>query len=185
MTIALTRRLFTTDEYDRMIESGILTKADRVELIRGEIFAMSPVGPRHAAIVNRLTRLIGRYLQERAIVSVQNPIRLSDHSEPEPDVALLHNRPDFYEQAHPEPEDVFLAIEVADSTRSYDVEVKADLYAEAGIQELWILDVAAKEVLVYRQPTASGYAIVKTHGHGDSLVLLAFPDIRLDSRGFF
>ena len=102
------KRLFTTEEYHRMAPHGVLTEDERVELLAGEVMQMSPIGSRHAACVNRLARLLFTKVGGRAIVSVQNPIHLSGHSEPQPDLALLQPREDFYVDAHPEPEDVMM-----------------------------------------------------------------------------
>jgi Uma2 family endonuclease len=179
MITQLNRRLFTVEEYYRMAETGILTAEDRVELIKGEIVAMSPVGPKHASIVNRLTRLLHRQLADRAILSVQNPIHLSQYSEPEPDLTLLQERSDFYENAHPEPEDVLLVIEISSSSLAYDSAVKADLYAQAGIPELWIVDLTAHIITTLRQPTAGGYALSEQKRGSECLSIQAFPDIQL------
>ncbi len=112
----LLRRKFTVEQYHKMLESGILTEDDRVELIRGEIIEMSPIGTKHAACVNRLINLLVQLLNKRVIVAAQNPVALNDNSQPQPDVALLKPRDDFYATAHPQPQDIFLIIEVADST---------------------------------------------------------------------
>ena len=179
MITDINRRLFTVEEYYRMAETGILTAEDRVELIKGEIVTMSPVGPKHASIVNRLARLLNRQLAEQAILSIQNPIHLNQYSEPEPDLALLQERPDFYENAHPEPEDVLLVIEISDSSLAYDTAVKANLYAQAGITELWVIDVSAHLITIYRKPTAEGYTSIEQKTRADSLSVQAFPKIQL------
>ena len=133
MSAQIERRYFTVSEYDRMIEAGILTKDDRVELIEGEIIKMAPINSRHAACVNRLNRLLNRKAGKVAIVSVQNPIHLGEYSEPEPDLALLRPRDDFYAQSHPKPKDMLLAVEVADSSAAKDRNLKVPLFARAGI----------------------------------------------------
>lgn len=127
MSRQLAKRWFTVGEYNRMAETGILTEHDRVELIQGEIVEMSPIGSRHAACVNRLTTVLSRQGGAGAIVSVQNPIVVDDYSEPEPDVALLRARADFYETRHPEPEDVLLVIEVAETSVETERGVKVPL----------------------------------------------------------
>lgn len=129
MSVQLLRRKFTVDQYHKMAESGILKEDDRVELIRGEIIEMSPIGTKHAACVNRLVNLLVLLLGKRVIVAPQNPVVLDNNSEPQPDVALLKPRDDFYATAHPQPQDIFLLIEVADSTILYDREEKITLYA--------------------------------------------------------
>lgn len=132
MTVQVQRRRFTVDQYHQMAEAGVLTEADRVELIAGELLEMSPIGRRHAACVNRLTRLFTSLLGESAIISVQNPIALSVHSEPQPDMALLRPRADFYASGHPGPEDVWLVVEVAETSPEYDRQIKMPEYASAG-----------------------------------------------------
>jgi len=143
------RRLFTAEEYFRMGEAGILQEDDRVELIEGEIVEMSPIGSRHAACVNRLVKLFVREVGDSGIVGAQNPVLLPDYSGPQPDVAVLRLREDFYAEAHPTPGDVLLLIEVSDTTLRYDREVKLPLYALAGILEVWIVDLQNGEILTY------------------------------------
>ena len=179
MTIAATRRAFTADEYQRMAEAGILTEDDRVELLRGEIVEMRPIGSRHVACVNRLNRLLSGRLAARAIVSVQNPIRLGSYSEPEPDLALLRPRHDFYADALPEAADVWLVVEVMPSSSEADREVKLPLYAEAGVREAWLVDLEQERVEVYRGPTDQGYGEAKECAHGDVIAPEAFPEAPL------
>ncbi len=171
----LVTKSFTVEEYERMAETGILTEDDRVELIEGAIVEMTPIGSRHAACVARLTRLFGRLLGDAVIVWVQNPVRLSRYSEPQPDLALLRPRPDFYAGAHPEPADVLLLIEVADATLETDRTVKAPLYAKAGISETWIVDLDGGRVEVSRRPAPDGYQSVRAVPRGESLAPEAFP----------
>ena len=173
-----TRRRFTVDEYYRMAEAGILGEDDRVELIDGEVICMTPIGPRHAGYVDRLTRRFLQSLGDRAQVRVQNPVRLGEHDEPEPDVTLLRPRPDDYTTRHPTPEDVLLVVEVADSTLDFDRRTKARRYAEHGIPELWIVDANPKRrrIFVYRDPAPDGYRTVQVVRRGERLAPLAFPD---------
>lgn len=135
MAVAAPRRLFTAEEYHTMLRAGILTADDRVELIEGEVLRMSPIGSRHAGGVNRLNDFFVRKLEGRAIVGVQAPVHLSDLSEPQPDLALLRPREDFYSHSHPTPGDVLLLIEVAETSADFDRAVKAPLYARAGVPE--------------------------------------------------
>ena len=179
MATDVLKRLFTVYDYHRMIEAGILTEGDRVELIRGEIVEMASIGTKHAASVRRLTRLFYNKLGDRVLVSPQNPVEVDEYSEPEPDIALLRPCEDFYAAAHPTPDDVFLLIEVSDSTIRYDRTVKIPLYAEDGIAEVWIVDVNAELVEVYRQPSATGYRSLQTLTRGQSIQLLAFPDVSI------
>lgn len=168
---------FTVDDYMRMLEAGILTEDDRVELIEGEIIAMSPIGDLHAGCVNRINALFNQLLGGRAIVSVQNPVRLDDHSEPQPDLALLKPRQDYYAQAKPRPDDVLLVVEVADSSVDYDRHVKMPLYARALIPVVWLIDLNAGAVEVYSQPAQGAYQSLATVGRGDRLMIEAFPEL--------
>ena len=155
--IAARRRPFTVGEYYRMAEAAILTEEDRVELIAGQIVAMSPIGSRHAACVDRLNGLLHRQPGPAFIVRVQSPIALDAYSEPEPDLVLLRARADFYTAAHPSAADVLLAIEVADTSVEYDREVKLPLYAQAGVPEVWLIDLQKGHIEVYARPQSGAY----------------------------
>jgi Uma2 family endonuclease len=185
MTVQLLRRKFTVEQYHKMLESGILTEDDRVELIRGEIIEMSPIGTKHAACVNRLVNLLAQLLGKRVIVAAQNPIALNDNSEPQPDVALLKPRDDFYATAHPQPQDIFLLIEVADSTVMYDREEKIPLYGAANIIEVWLVDINAQIVEVYQQPIAAGYQHIQKFTCGQTLSISAFPEVKITVNEIF
>jgi Uma2 family endonuclease len=177
MQIETTKKRFTVDEYYRMAEVGILRPEDRVELIDGEIIEMSPIGDRHAGCVNATNQAFNRAFGGRAIVSVQNPVRLNRYSEPEPDVVLLKLRDDFYRAKHVEASDVVLIVEVADTTLRYDRDVKPPLYAAAGIPEVWIQDLKNDVLLVYREPQGRSYKASLTLKRDESIAVLAFPDI--------
>lgn len=172
----LPRRRFTTDEYERIVEAGILGPADRVELIEGEIVEMAAIGSRHAACVRKLQVLL---TEANAQMSVQQPIRLDDLSEPEPDLALVRPRDDFYASAHPGPTDVLLVVEVSDTSFPADLASKLPLYAAAGIAEAWVVDLRGDRVLVHREPSANGYRRVSEHGPGHHVSPAAFPDLSL------
>ena len=176
-TTVPTRRRFTIHDYHRMGEAGIFHEDDRVELLDGEIIEMSPIGTRHTGGVNRLNALFTRRLGRGAVVSVQNPIVLDDYSEPQPDLTILTARPDYYVGAHPRPADVLLAIEVMDSSASYDRSLKLPLYARKHLRELWLVDLPGAAVDVYRRPTASGYREHQRLTRGQRLTALAFPRI--------
>ena len=173
------RRRFTVDEYHRMVETGVLREDDRVELIDGEVVVMSPIGNPHAACVDRLTELLIFALARRATVRVQNPVRLDDHSEPQPDLVVARRAEDFYASRCPGPDDTLLAIEVGDSSVRFDREVKAPLYARSGVPELWLVDLGAGEVRVCRKPTASGYADVTVKRPGDTVSIGVVPELVL------
>ncbi len=170
---------FTVEEYEQMGRVGILAEDDRVELLDGEIVAMSPVGPKHASTVNRLNELLVRTLAGLATVVVQNPLRLLPRSEPQPDFILARQRRDFYASAHPTAEDVFLVIEVADSTLRKDRMVKVPIYARQGVVEVWLVDLAARVVTVYADPVDGGYRDVRTVHGEEPLSPQALPQLRL------
>jgi Uma2 family endonuclease len=179
MALTLVRHRFSVDEYERMIEHGILTENDRVELIRGEIIEKMAIGDPHAASVKRLNRLLGATLAGRTLISIQDPIRLID-SEPEPDVALLLPQADFYLSGKPRPADILLLIEVSDSSLEYDRQVKLPMYAEAGISEFWIVNFEDDCLEVYRQPTAAGiYNDVRYLQRGQTVDIVALPGTML------
>ena len=179
MAVQLVRRRFTVDEYYRMAEAGILGEDDRVELIEGEIVEMTPIGRRHQACVDRLTVLLVRVFGQVAQVRVQGPVRLSDDTEPQPDLMLLRQRPDFYASAEPTPDDVFLLVEVADASLEYDRRVKIPLYAQHGVREVWLVSLETETVTVYQGPTPSGYRTIRTLRRGEQLAPAAFPDREL------
>lgn len=179
MAVTLTKRRFTVEEYQRMVPAGILSEDDRVELIRGEVVQMTPIGRRHAGVVDRLTQLLVSRLGGRAIVRVQGPLPLPPDSQPQPDLLLLRPCPDFYVDTSLRPGDVLLLIEVADTTAGTDRTVKTPLYAEAGIREVWLIDLAAAHVEVYRGPGPRGYRETRMVGRGQILTPEAFPDLSL------
>jgi len=165
------RRLFTVDDYYAMARAGILREDDRVELIEGEIVVMSPSGSRHAGCVNRLVHLLVEAARDGAVVAAQNPLRLDDLTEPEPDVAVLAWRADHYSGRHPEARDVYLLVEVSESSLAFDREVKLPLYARHGIPEVWIVDVLAERVEVHRSSGPTGYAESWTCAGDDRLTV--------------
>jgi len=169
MSVQFQRWIFTVDEYDRMIDAGILSEDDRVELIEGELIKMSPIGKRHGACVKRINRIASEQVGNYAIVSVQDPIRLNDHSEPQPDIALLKYQDDFYDQVVPPAESVLLIIEVADTSLGYDKNVKLLLYAKAGIPEVWIDDLVGDKIEAYSNPVNGKYRDSRMISRGESL----------------
>lgn len=168
---------FTVEDYMRMLEAGILSEDDRIELIEGEIIEMSPIGDLHAACVIRLTMLFTRLVGVAALVSVQNPVRLDNHSEPQPDLALLKPRPDFYAQAKPTPDDILLIVEVADSSAHFDRNVKVPLYARALIPLVWLVDLNAGAIEVYSQPAGGAYQQCQVMRRGDRLTIESLPGL--------
>ena len=173
-------RRFTVDEYERMVHAGVFASDDRVELIEGEIIEMTPIGIPHASIVDRLNMLMARRLGDRTIVRVQGPIGfVALHSRPQPDLALLRPRKDYYAARIPGARDIFLLVEVMDTSVEYDRRRKAPLYARAGVRELWLVDIPAGVLDVQRAPSSDGYRDVRTLGRGERLTPRAFPDVTL------
>jgi Uma2 family endonuclease len=152
------RHRLDVDAYYKMAEAGILTRAHRVELIDGEIIDMNAIGSPHAAITNRLNRLVARAAADGLVlVSVQSPLRLDTFNEPEPDLMLLRPRADDYRASHPSAADVLLLVEVSDSSLAYDRGTKLALYANFGVPEVWIIDLAGA-VEIYRGPKDGAYS---------------------------
>jgi len=174
------KRLFTRDEYYALADAGILKPEDRVELIEGEIYRMTPIGNRHAKCVNRLVDGFAPLIAaRRAALSPQNPVALTDLSEPEPDIVLLRRDEGLYAEGHPAPKDVLLLIEVADSSAGFDRGTKVPLYALCGIPEVWLVDLTRHVLEVYREPAHDGYRSVQRLHRGDRIAPLAFPDFAI------
>jgi len=176
-TQEVTRRRFTVHDYHRMGEAGILHEDDRVELIEGEIVEMAAIGTRHFACVNQLNRLLVRGVGDAAIVSVQNPVRLDEHTEPQPDLTVLRVRD--YRDSLPMPEDVLLLIEVSDTTLTYDRGVKLPLYARAGIREVWIVDLPGEVIERNTDPSADSYRTSKRARRGEKIESTTLPELSL------
>ena len=167
---------FTAAEYHEMARLGILMPDEKVELIDGRIIKMAAIGTPHFNCVNRLTHLFVEQFGTQATASVQNAVHLSNHSEPEPDLALLHRR-ETYERL-PRPDDIFLLVEVADTTLEDDRTTKMPLYARSGIRECWLVNLQDHVVEVYRKPKGR-YAEMIRHEPGSSLRVAAFPETEL------
>jgi Uma2 family endonuclease len=180
MAAQLVTHRFSVQDYHRMAAAGIFHEDDRLELLQGEIVEMPPIGPGHASGVNRLMHSFLPLQREgKVIISVQNPVRLGEYSEPQPALALLKPRPDFYSRNHPGPEDVFLVVEVMESSASYDRAVKVPLYARCDISETWRLALEWELIEVYRVPCQEGYQQVRTVRRGERLSPQAFPELIL------
>ncbi|HEV8586646.1 MAG TPA: Uma2 family endonuclease [Methylomirabilota bacterium] len=178
--VEVVRRRFTVDEYHRMGEAGILNEDDRVELIRGEIVQMSPIGIRHAACVARLNELLIVRLRGRATLWPQNPLTIVPDSEPQPDIVLLRYRADFYAGIGlPGPDDVALLVEIADASLRYDRRVKGALYAESGVRDYWIVDLEGEAIEIYRDPRHGRFERTERVARGGTLSPLAFADVEL------
>lgn len=178
--LAPTRRRFTVAEYYAMGDAGILFGNDRTELLDGNVIARPPIGDWHAASVKLFANTMPPALQGRAMVAVQDPVRLDENSEPQPDVMLLLWRDDFYGGGHPGPADVLLLIEVSDTTVDYDRNEKLPLYAQAGIPEAWIVNRPAGRIEAHTDPSGNGYTTVRYFGPGETIAPQAFPDIVLE-----
>jgi Uma2 family endonuclease len=174
------RHRYTVADYRRMGEAGILAHDARVELIDGEIIDMVPPGDPHAGTVDQLALAFGSALAGLAQVRVQNPLYLDEHSEPQPDIALLRPRADFYKSRRPRPADALLVVEVADTSLSYDRNDKIPLYARHGIPEAWLVDLQAKRLVRFRDPQGGVYTLVDEPDLGPPLGISALPDARLD-----
>ncbi|MBD2775741.1 Uma2 family endonuclease [Iningainema tapete] len=175
---AIQQRLWTVDEYHRMIDAGILTTDDKVELLDGRIVQMSPQKPPHAATTQRTCDYLKALLTGKAHVRMQLPITLST-SEPEPDIAVVGIDPGSYADHHPNPTEILLLIEVAYSSLDTDCKEKAPIYAKANIADYWVLDVSDKEAYIYRNPTISGYQSETILDQDAALAPLAFPEIEI------
>lgn len=155
------RKRFSTSEFQEMVKAGILPEEHGWEVIDGFLMDKMSIGDKHASTVKRLNRIFNHRFSEGLLVSVQDPIHLNDYNEPEPDVALLKFREDFYVGQTPTSEDVLLLIEVSDSTLEYDREVKKKLYAEFGIAEIWIVNLKENTIETFSQPKNGNYRLAK------------------------
>jgi Uma2 family endonuclease len=178
-------RPLTSVEYYQMMESGIIREGERVELISGQIFTMAAKGTRHTVATSRLLKSLLVLIGEQALVRCQDPISLPNHSEPEPDIPIVRLRSDDYVNSHPSPADIILVIEVADSSIKFDREIKAPLYAAAGISEYWIVNLIDNYLEIYRQPEGSIYTSIQIITPPRSVSLPQFTDIMLDINDFF
>jgi Uma2 family endonuclease len=169
----------SVDDYYRMAEAGILHEDDRVELLDGELYEMTPIGDDHAGTTNYLNAALSRRLDVRYLVAIQNPIRLSDYSEPEPDITLLRPQNNYYRDRKPRPDDVLLLIEIADTSIDYDQTTKLPRYAAAGIVEVWIVNLGDDRVEVYRDPIGGQYRTQIVLIRGDSIFPQVLPDLVL------
>lgn len=179
------RHRLTVEEYYRMGEAGILRPDERVELIAGEIIDVPPPGSRHAGTVKHVARLLQIAAGGAAIVQVQDPLSLDEQSEPQPDLALLRARADFYRSAHPRAADALLVIEVAETSLRYDRDVKIPLYARHGVPEAWLIDVEDRRLTRYREPRADAYARVDQPDIGVPVRICMLAEVRIDLRAVF
>ena len=169
------RRLrFTVDDYYKMIELGMLKDYEKAEIIDGELIQKMTIGDRHASTVNRLNRILVKNVTDNVLVSVQNPVRLSDFDEPEPDIALA-DLTKFDGNRHPRPTEVILLIEVSDSTLKYDRDFKLPLYAEAGIPEVWIVNLPDNRIEIHQQLNGGVYQLVRIFKVDETVISESLP----------
>ena len=177
---AATPHRFDVDDYHRMAAAGILSPKDRVELIEGEVVDMAPIGSPHAGSVNNLVRVFAQaVVSDKVILSVQNPLRLDLHNEPQPDLMLLRPRDDGYRSAHPAAADVLLLVEVAESSLAYDRGTKLPLYARHGIREVWIVDLVGRAIEIHGHPVAGRFTTERRQSAGP-LAPTCLPDCPVD-----
>lgn len=171
---------FRVEDFRKMTEAGILPEESGWEVIDGYLMDKMTIGSKHASIVNRLNSLLSGLVENRAIVSVQNPIQIDDYNEPEPGIALLHKRSDFYAKSLPTSTDVFLLIEVAETTIAYDRDVKMTLYAEAGIMEVWLVNLKEESIEQYSSPQNGRFGSVETLRKGQSIQSISLEELSLN-----
>lgn len=172
-------RLLSVEDYHQMVRAGVLAPDERVELIAGQLYTMAAKGTAHSAAVTRIKRLLETQLGDRVLLRFQDPVQLDDYSEPEPDVAVVQVDSQDYEDHHPTPHEIYLLIEVSDTTFKRDYELKAPAYARSGILDYWLLDVSRQQLYVFRSPMAEGYASEVVLSENDTVSLLAFPDCKI------
>ena len=172
------RHRISVEHYYRMAEAGLFAPDERVELIDGEIVDMPPMGTRHAAQLSRLVDLLSAAIGERGMVRMQLPLRLDDASEPQPDIAVVLPRSDYYEQRHPGGPDTLLGVEISDTTLEFDRDVKAPLYLEHGVPECWVLDIRANVLLRFRR--SAGREIVSTESDFGPMSIAALPSVTVN-----
>ena len=176
----ITRRRFSVKDYYLMADWGILRPDDRVELIDGEILHMAAISSYHAGCADYLTMFFAHTLGFSVGIRARNPLRLDEYNEPRPDLALVKPRDDFYVHAHPGPGDALLAVEVSHTTVEFDRDVKAPLYARAGIPELWLFNLEDGYLDALSHPEGGEYRVARRLAHGDTIAPALLPDARLD-----
>ena len=175
------RRLrFTVDEYYKMIELGMLKDYEKAEIIEGELIQKMPIGKKHSAAVEKLNEILRDRLGKSVSLRNQQPVRFSDYNEPEPDLAVLKRREDFYSDQKPVPKDVLLLIEVSDATLKYDRDTKLTIYAEAEIPEVWIVNLPNDIVEIHQNPSVGIYQLTKIFKRGEIIESEILPDLKLE-----
>jgi Uma2 family endonuclease len=181
----VSRYSFSVEEYHKLADAGVLHEDSRVELIEGELIKMPPIGPPHASSTEILVESFILKLARRAIVRIQDPVWLNDHTEPEPDIVIARLQPERYRKSHPRPGDILQIVEIADSTLEYDRNVKMPLYAEHGIPEAWLLDVGAKQLEIYLDPSDTAYRRCLKPPPDAIVTPTLFPDVQINLAELF
>lgn len=171
MSVTLKRKAITSEAYNLMIGAGILTEDDKVELLNGDIVFMSPVGPKHASHVKLFRALFGKSYGKKAVIGVQDPVALGDFDQPEPDISVLRPSEDFYLERHPGANEIFLLIEISDSTLERDREAKLPIYAKSGVPVYWIVNLVDKKIECYSNPQDDYYRNIEIFTEGDLITL--------------
>ncbi len=181
MAIQPNKHLINVSEYYQLDRDYLFSKKKRVELIEGEIVEMTPMGSRHAAVVTRvMDRFLPLQASQKALTRIQLPICLSVYSEPEPDITLVNYQSDFYREGHPQPKNIYLIVEVSDTSIFQDRHVKLPLYAQYAISEVWLIDLNENVIETYREPFFQRYQIKKEYRTDQTLSPQAFPDLTID-----
>jgi Uma2 family endonuclease len=185
MAVEYQRRLITVEEYRRMFAAGVFDERDRLELIGGELIEMPPIGQEHAGRHARISQYLITSLSGSACVVPMGSFRLGDHSEPQPDLAILPYVPDFYERRRRPPVSAFLGfVEIAESSLAFDRGPRMRLYARYGLRDYLIVDLRNDRLIVHRDPTPDGYATIAELGHGRTFSLTQLPDVELAADPF-
>ncbi|MBL9176589.1 MAG: Uma2 family endonuclease [Verrucomicrobiaceae bacterium] len=163
------RYAFTVRDFHQLVQSGHFTRQDRIELINGELTIMPPIGPEHSFHTRRITNVLPVELPSDVMLQMNEPITIPEHSEPQPDAAVVKAKADGYRKAHPGPKDVLLIIEVADSSVEFDVQIKSKLYAKAGIPEYWVMNIKEASLHVFTGPSAKGYKNIEVLDAADTV----------------
>ena len=173
-------RRFTTSEFHKMVEAGILPEESGWEVIDGYLIDKMTIGSRHASVVKRLNKVLSNLLGDRYIIGIQDPIHIDDFNEPEPDISVLRSRDDFYSESHPGPDDVVLAIEISDTSANYDRNVKLSLYAKAGLAEVWLIDAANGCVEQFSSPVAGQYVTLTRYCSDETLHSVSISELAIE-----
>ncbi len=176
------RRLrFSVDEYYKMIELGMLKDYEKAEIIEGELIQKTPIGDKHATVVDVLNKFFIKNVFDDILVSVQNPVRLTDFDEPEPDIALA-DLTKYDGRRHPQPAEILLIVEVSDSTLKYDRDTKLSLYAESEIPEVWIVNLKNDIIEVHQKPSNGIYQLAQIFKRGELIksAILPYLEIKVD-----